>query len=195
MDGSQALSVPSNPWTKHLVFTDHSCSSRELTKSSSPSLFRKHTCSLSFDDLIDKMEDDKSKIVSRSHSFFFSHNDGQLRSKMYLSWGLHFLLLFTFLFCWEFSCLYNWLPISPLEGEKQNQQLRCGAIFKHPLLCELSTRAFLSGIQKKEKKRTPLNWGNGGLLRGKQNSSFSLEITLTFSKTQEVLGLENYPQL
>lgn len=81
-----------------------------------------------------------------------------------------------------------------MEKEKQNQQLRCGAIFKHPFLYELSTRAFLSGIQKKEKNRTTLNWG-WGVSEGKQNSSFSLEITLTFSKMQEVLGLENYPQL
>lgn len=80
-----------------------------------------------------------------------------------------------------------------LEREKWNQQLRCGAIFKHPLLFELSTRAFLSGIQKKEKNYTQL--GRWGASEGKQNSSFSLEITLTFSKMQEVLGLENYPQL
>lgn len=77
-------------------------------------------------------------------------------------------LKFTFLASVHLPVLLRiWLPLRsaanlPLEGKKQNQQLRCGAIFKHPLLCEPSTRAFLSGIQKKEKKRTHSTEEMGG---------------------------------
>lgn len=94
---------------------------------------------------------------------------------------------------WELGPLQLAAELS-VQGERRPQQLRCGAIFKPPLLCEQRTRALLSGIQKQAKKRTALDGGGGGW-RGKAKSSFSLEITLTFSKIQEVLGLENYPQL
>lgn len=98
-------------------------------------------------------------------------------------------------FCSGFGCLYSFLlPISPWKGSHRIGSSGVGLYLNLPL-CEQSTRVFLSGIPKKEKKRNTLNGGGGGLVGVNPNSSFSLEITLTFSKTQEVLGLENYPQL
>lgn len=87
------ISVSSNPGARHLVFNvPHlfiMVANRKLAfiSISQPRL----------GDVADEVEDDKGKIISRSHSS--SHNDGQLRPKMHLSYSLHFLLLFTFLFC------------------------------------------------------------------------------------------------
>lgn len=97
----------------------------------------------------------------------------KLVSKRFWSSSLHFLLLFTFQFCCKIGWRLQLAANLPLEREKQNQQLRCGAIFKHPFLCEPSTRAFLSGIQKKEKNYTQL--GRQELERESKTAHFPLK--------------------
>jgi hypothetical protein len=67
-----------------------------------------------------------------------------------------------------------------LEGEKQNQQLRYGAIFKHPLMCEAEYKGVFVWNSEKREEKNYTQQRRWGVSEGKPNSSFSLEITLTF---------------
>lgn len=90
--------------------------------------------------------------------------------------------------------LCNWLPSSPCKGREGLSSSGVGLYLNLPFCVSREQERFCLEFRSKPRKELH-SMEEVAAGEAKQNSSFSLEITLTFSKIQEVLGLENYPQL